>query len=87
MSNATLVKRISEAVSAFEANTLSFTLLREVIEATSKAIESLPYSMVIELREIESRLAVEQTYRDEECLDRGTEAIARLKRWLDSVPQ
>jgi len=86
MSNATLVKRISEAALAFEANALSFASLREIVESTASAIESLPYTLVLELRDIQSRLAAEQAYRDEGHEDKTAEVVARLREWLQSVP-
>jgi hypothetical protein len=86
MSNASLVARIAEIATQFEAGEASFVHLRDVLENTTRAIESLPYNMVIELRSIESRLAIEQGYEEEDCESKPQEALAQLRLWLERVP-
>jgi radical SAM superfamily enzyme len=87
MSNASLVVRISEIATQFEAGETSFVHLQDVLENTAKAIESLPYNMVIELRSIESRLAIEQGFEEEDCESKPKEVLAELRSWLERVPQ
>jgi hypothetical protein len=66
MSNANLKKRMSEIISLFEQKELSFVPLIDTIENTGTAIET-PYEMIVELRGIVSRLAIEQAYEEEDC--------------------
>jgi len=87
MSNASLVARIVEIVSRFEAGQTSFVHLQDILENTAKEFESLPYSMVVELRSIESRLAIEQGYEEENCESEAKKALVQLRSWLERVPQ
>lgn len=87
MSNASLIARITEVVTQFEAGEASFVQLQDVLENTAKAIESLPYNMVLELRSIESRLAIEQGYEEEDCESKPKEVLTQLLSWLERVPQ
>jgi hypothetical protein len=87
MSNASLVARIGEIVSQFEAGQISFVHLQDILENTAKAIESLPYTMVVELRSIESRLAIEQGYEEDDCESKPKKALVQLRSWLERVPQ
>ncbi len=67
MSNASLIHRIRDVVAKFEQGETSFVHLQDVLENSACALEALPYSMIAELRQIESRLAIERSYEDEEC--------------------
>ena len=87
MSNASLVARISEVIAQFEAGEASFVHLQDILENSGKAIESLPYNMVVELRSIESRLAIEQGYEEEDCESKPQEALTQLRSWLERVPK
>jgi hypothetical protein len=87
MSNASLVARIAKIATQFEAGEASFVHLQDVLENTAKAIESLPYNMIVELRSIESRLAIEQGYEEEDCESKPKEVVAQLRSWLERVPQ
>jgi hypothetical protein len=87
MSNASLIARITEVVTQFEAGEASFVQLQDVLVNTAKAIESLPYNMVLELRSIESRLAIEQGYEEEDCESKRKEVLTQLLSWLERVPQ
>ena len=86
MSNASLVARISEVIAQFEAGEASFVHLQDILENSGKAIESLPYNMVVELCSIESRLAIEQGY-EEDCESKPQEALTQLRSWLERVPK
>lgn len=86
MSNANLKRRMSEAISLFEQGELSFVPLIETIENTGAAIETIPYEMIVELRSIVSRLAIEQGYEEEDCVSNPAHALANLKAWLSRVP-
>lgn len=86
MSNASLKKRMSEAISLFEQDKSSFVSLIDTIENTGAAIEAIPYEMVVELRSIVSRLAIEQGYEEEDCVSNPTYALENLKEWLSRVP-
>lgn len=86
MSNASLIHRIRDVVAKFEQGETSFVHLQDVLENSACALEALPYSMIAELRQIESRLAIERSYEDEECESKSGEAFGNLKLWLDRVP-
>lgn len=86
MSNAALVERIRNVIAEFEAGRMPFVHLQDVLENTACALEALPYSMVTELRDIESRLAIEQGYEDKDCQTNMAQALVNLKLWLDRVP-
>lgn len=86
MSNATLKRRMLEAIALFERGKSSFVSLIDTIENTGAAIEAIPYEMVVELRSIVSRLAIEQGYEEEDCVSNPTHALAHLKEWLSRVP-
>ena len=77
---------MSEAISLFEQDKLSFVSLIDTIENTGAAIEAVPYEMVVELRSIVSRLAIEQGYEEEDCVSNPAHALANLKEWLSRVP-
>jgi hypothetical protein len=87
MSNASLVTRIAEVITQFEAGEASFVHLQDVLENTAKAIESLSHAMAVELRSIESRLAIEQGYEQEDCESKLQETLAQLRLWLVNVPK
>lgn len=87
MSNASLVTRIAEIITQFEAGKASFVHLQDVLENTAKAIESIPYAMVVELRSIKSRLAIEQGYEQEDCESKLQETLTQLRLWLERVPK
>jgi hypothetical protein len=87
MSNASLVARIAEIANQFEAGKASFVHLQDVLENSARAIESLPYNMVVELRSIESRLAIEQGYEEEGCESKPQEVLTQLRLWLERVPK
>ena len=87
MSNTSLVARILEIVSQIEEGQTSFVHLQDILENTAEAIESLPYTMVVELRFIESRLAIEQGYEEEDCASKPNNALVHLRSWLERVPK
>jgi hypothetical protein len=86
MSNTHLKEKISEAITLFEQGRSSFVSLIESIENAGSAVEAIPYEMVVELRGIVSRLAIEQGYEEEDCVSNPTVALAHLKEWLKHVP-
>jgi hypothetical protein len=86
MSNASLKRRMSEVISLFEQGELSFVSLIDTIENTGAAIETIPYEMIVELRSIVSRLAIEQGYEEEDCVSNPAHALANLKAWLSRAP-
>jgi len=77
---------MSEAIALFEQGNVSFVSLIDSIENTGSAIESIPYGMVVELRTIVSRLAIEQGYEEEDCVSNPNQALTQLKEWLSRVP-
>jgi len=86
MSNASLKRRIAEAIAEFERGQLSFVALIDSVENTGAAIEALPYTMVVELRGTVSRLAIEQGFEEEDCVSDPNQTISDLKNWLVRVP-
>jgi len=86
MSNASLKERISSAISKFENGKLNYTSLIGSIDSTGLAIESIPYEMVVEFRNILLRLAIEQSYEEEDCVSNPKEILFQLKEWLSRVP-
>ena len=86
MSNASLIHRIRDVVAKFEQGETSFVHLQDVLENSARALEALPYSMIADLRQIESRLAIERSYEDEECESKSEGALGNLKLWLNRVP-
>lgn len=86
MSNQALVDGISKALDAFEGARMSLAQLREVVGSTSSALEAIPYDMLIELRSIEARIAIEQSYEDEDCITNADEVASQLRAWLIRVP-
>ena len=86
MSNATLLDRIRSVIAEFESGRTSFAHLQDVLENTTCALEGLPYAMIVELRGIETRLTIEQSYEEEDCQADIGQALVSLKLWLDRIP-
>lgn len=86
MSNSSLVERMRSVVAVFETGQTSFVHLQDVLENSASALEALPYGMVLELRDIESRLVVERSYEEEKCESQLGAVLGDLKLWLERVP-
>lgn len=86
MSNRSLKKHIGKAIEEFEAGRVSFAQLIDAVENAGAAIEAIPYTMVYELRSIESRLTIERWYEEEEIESNPGAALLQLKAWVERVP-
>jgi hypothetical protein len=86
MSNSTLVATLSATAKQFELSQLAFAKLRQTVADTARAIEALTDDMVTELRQIETRMEIEQSYDEEDCAAKLQETVAHLRSWLTRVP-
>lgn len=86
MSNISLKERIEHSIKEFKSGDIDIKGLKSSIEANGRSLEMMPYALVKEIDEIESRLTMAGFADEEDCETNIEEVLEYIEKWLEKVP-
>ncbi|WOT05867.1 hypothetical protein [Shewanella youngdeokensis] len=86
MSNLSIKTRIHNSILKLEKGEISLQELSDVIELNGDALESMPYELIENIREIEYQLTQCQFSELEYCEYEIESTLSFIKNWLSKIP-